>query len=180
MNFPIVEYEVYNPLKNETLKKLNLSFCEGIKIEISYPFNLNDDIDKYDPNSNYYNDICSKTKSENGTDIILTDRRNEFIENNMSLCENNCLFIEYDNINKKVKCSCNVKPLLSFDFIELDKDILMKNFLDINKIKKIAITKCYKIVFNKKNIISNYGSFILITIFILFIICLIIFYSKSL
>ena len=180
MNFPIVEYEVYNPLKNETLKKLNLSFCEGIKIEISYPFNLNDDIDKYDPNSNYYNDICSKTKSENGTDIILTDRRNEFIENNMSLCDNNCLFIEYDNINKKVKCSCNVKPLLSFDFIELDKDILMKNFLDINKITNIAITKCYKIVFNKKNIISNYGSFILITIFILFIICLIIFYSKSL
>ena len=98
----------------------------------------------------------------------------------MSLCENNCLFIEYDNINKKVKCSCNVKPLLSFDFIELDKDILMKNFLDINKITNIAITKCYKIVFNKKNIISNYGSFIIITIFILFIICLIIFYSKSL
>ena len=103
MNFPIIEYEVYYPLKNETLEKLNLSFCEGMKIEISYPINLNEDIDKHNPNSNYYNDICSKAKSENGTDIILTDRRNEFIENNMSLCENNCLIIEYDIIHKKVK-----------------------------------------------------------------------------
>ena len=180
MNFPIIEYEVYFPLKNETLEKLNLSFCEGIKIEISYPINLNDDFDKYDPKSKYYNDICSNAKSEDGTDITLTDRRNEFLENNMSLCENNCIFIEYDNINKKVKCSCNVKPLLSFDFIELDKDILMKNFLDINKITNIEIIKCYKNVFNKKNIISNYGSLIIVFIFILFIICLIIFYSKSL
>ena len=147
--FPIIEYEVYYPLKNDVLEKLNLSFCEGMKIEISYPINLNEDIDKYNPNCNYYNDICSKAKSENGTDIILTDRRNEFIENNMSLCENNCLFIEYDNIHKKVKCSCNVKPLLSLDFIALDKDILMNNFLDINKITNLEIVKCYKIVFIK-------------------------------
>ena len=177
--YPIIEYEVFYPINEGKMEKLNLSICQGNKIELSIPIILNDNIEKYNPNSNYYNDICSKSESENGIDIILNDRRNEYINNNMSLCENNCIFIEYNNINKKAKCSCNVKPILSLDFIELDKDILMNNFLDINKITNIEIMKCYKIVFNK-NIINNYGSFILIFIFIFFLVCLFIFYFKSL
>ena len=39
------------------------------------------------PKSDYYNDICSSTTSECGTDISLKDRKNEFINNIMSLCE---------------------------------------------------------------------------------------------
>ena len=34
--------------------------------------------------------ICSKATSESGTDISLKDRRNEYVYNNMSLCEENC------------------------------------------------------------------------------------------
>ena len=34
--------------------------------------------------------MCYSYKTEDNTDIILKDRRNEFIDNNMSLCENNC------------------------------------------------------------------------------------------
>ena len=58
-------------------------------------------MDKYNPKSSYYNDICSKATSESGTDIPLKDRMNEFVENNMTLCEENCDLIDYDKIREK-------------------------------------------------------------------------------
>ena len=69
---------------------LNLTHCEGIDIIIFIPIIINDTIDKHNPKSGYYNDICYKATSENNTDITLNDRRDEFINNNMSICEKNC------------------------------------------------------------------------------------------
>ena len=90
---PIVEYEVYDP---KTFQKLNLSICNN-KIEVSYPIIIDEDeIDKYNISSDYYNDKCFPTKYGKGVDMILTDRKDEFINNNYSLCENNCEFSGYD------------------------------------------------------------------------------------
>ena len=158
---------------------LNLSFCEGTNIELSIPIDINGTFDIYNPKSNYYNNICSKATSENNTDIPLNDRKNEFIKNNLSLCEENCELIGYNNTNKKAKCSCNVKTDVSLDRIELDKNLL-KNFLSIKKIMNIEIIKCFKIIFNINNIKNNYGFIFIFFIFILYLICLIIFYCKSL
>ena len=103
MKIPKIEYEVYYISNNNIyLKKLNLSLCKNEKIEISIPVKINDNIDKYNPKSGYYNDICYKTTSEYGTDIILKDRRNEFVENNMILCEGNCELIDYNYTIEKV------------------------------------------------------------------------------
>ena len=98
----------------------------------------------------------------------------------MSLCEDNCELVDYDNDKKRVKCSCKTKALFSLDNIELDNKEFIKNFLDIKKITNIEIVKCYKIVINKNNIKNNYGFFIISFIFILYFICIIIFYWKSL
>jgi len=179
-NYPLIEYEVFYPINNGKIKILNLSFCEGTDIEISIPIIINDTLDKYNPKSDYYNDICSKATSKFNTDITVYDRRYEFIKNNMSLCEDNCELIDYDDNNKKAKCSCKVKTSLSLDDIELDNKEFIKNFLDIKKITNIEIVKCYKIVFNINNIKNNYGFFIFLFIFILYFICVIIFYWKSL
>ena len=104
MKIPKLEYEVYYPLNNSNiLEKLNLSLCKDTKIEISIKVKINDIIDKYNPSSNYYNDICYKTTSESGTDIPLKTRRNEFIDNNMTLCEENCDLIEYNYNKEKAK-----------------------------------------------------------------------------
>ena len=46
---------------------------------------------------------------QSGTDILLNDRQNEFNNNNMSLCEKNCKYAEYNNDNKKAICRCGVK-----------------------------------------------------------------------
>ena len=98
MKIPKIEYEVYYPLENNSnLTKLNLGYCKNTKIEFSIPVKINDTLDKYNPKSNYYNDICTPITSSFGTDITLDDRRIEFINNNMSLCEENC---ELKNENK--------------------------------------------------------------------------------
>ena len=179
MKIPKIEYEVYYPLNNTELIILNLSICENSKIDISIPIILDDNLDKYNPKSEYYNNICSKTTSESGTDISLKDRKNNFIDNNMTLCEENCEFIDYNNINKKVKCSCDVKikfPLV--EEIRFDKNKLYKSFTDIKNIINIKIIKCYKNVFKKESLIRNYGFFIFISIFVLYFICLFLFYFK--
>ena len=179
MKIPKIEYEVYYPLNNTELIILNLSICENSKIDISIPIILDDNLDKYNPKSEYYNNICSKTTSESGTDISLKDRKNNFIDNNMTLCEENCEFIDYNNINKKVKCSCDVK--IKFPLIEeiiFDKNKLYKSFTDIKNIINIKIIKCYKNVFKIESLIRNYGFFIFISIFVLYFICLFLFYFK--
>ena len=141
---------------------------------------INESMDKYNPKSDYYNNICSKATSKNNTDIILNDRRNEFIKNNMSLCEENCELIGYDYNKKKSKCSCKIKTSLSLDENKLDINNILKNFIDIKKITNIEIVKCYKIVFNLKNMKNNLGFFIISFVIVLYFICLFIFYCKSL
>ena len=178
-NYPLIEYEVFYPLTDGKIELLNLSLCDGVDIELSIPITINGTIDKYNPKSDYYNDICSKVTSDNNTDIPLKDRRNEYINNNMSLCEENCELSDYDYTKKRAKCSCNTKTTLSLDTIQTESKNLLKNFIDIKKITNIEIVKCYKIVFKKNNIKNNYGFLIFILIFLLYFICLIVFYCKS-
>ena len=47
--------------------------------------------------------------SDNGLDEPLEDRRNDYKNNNLSICEENCDFTYYNSSTKKVKCSCFTK-----------------------------------------------------------------------
>ena len=93
--------------------------------------------------------------------------------------EENCDFKYYNYTNKKVTCSCAIKlSLSSIQNIKIDKEKLKKNFKDINNIANIKFLICYKIAFKKKNLLSNIGFYIMDFIFLLYIIFLILFYSK--
>ena len=181
MKIPKIEYEIYYPLNNGTnLAKLNLSYCKGTKIEISIKVKINDNIDKYNLSSDYYNDICSKATSENGTDILLKDRRNEFVDNNMSLCEENCDLINYDFNTEKAKCSCDIKLNIPSNYdIKFNKKEFLKSFIDFKNIFNFNIMKCYKTVFKIKSLLKNYGFFILFLIIILYFITLFLFLNIS-
>ena len=181
MNIPKTEYEVYYPFyNNETLYQLNLSYCQEKNIDIFFPITINDDIEKYDPNSNYYNDICSKTNSnDGGIDIPLSDRRKKFVNNNMTLCEENCNLIDYNDQKEKVKCSCPVKiEIPYFEDIQFDKEKFYKSFIDIKTFSNLNIVKCYKNVLVLKYLKKNYGFYFYIILFALYIICFILFYAK--
>ena len=180
MKIPKIEYGLYYPLYGKELIPLNISKCEGKNVDIFIPVSISDDIDKHNTSSDYYNNKCTKAKSEKGTDISLEDRKNEFVNKNMTLCEEDCSLVEYNTTTKKAKCSCKIKlnlPLV--ENIKFDKSKLFEQFTDISKIINIQIWKCYKSVFKGKGLLKNYGFYFYLTMIILFIICFIIFYSKS-
>ena len=179
MKIPKLEYEIYYPLNNDNeLIKLNLSYCRDTKIDISISVKIDGQLDKYNSSSDYYNNICYKTTSESGTDISLNDRRNEFVNNNLSLCEENCELIDYDYIKEKVKCSCDIKTSISsYDDIKFDKNDFFKSFIDIKNIMNINILKCYKTVLKIKDLKKNYGFFSWLCYYFLFY-CIVFFYYQ--
>ena len=180
---PIIFYEVYFPFNDNNMTQLDLKFCEEEKIEVSIPVSIEEDLEKYYSTSDYYNDICSTTTSKSGTDISIKDRRDEFINNNMSLCEGKCKLIDYDYKTEKAKCSCDIKrniPILSDDILIIkNRDDLLKSFTDINNIVNINLMKCYYIVLTTKSLKNNYGSYIILFIILLYLICLILFYINN-
>ena len=138
-SIPVVIYEVYHPITKE---KLNLNYCQGIKIDISYPVNVNEnELFKYNQSSEYYSDICWTYTTQSRTDISIKDRQEEFI-NNMSLCEEDCDYNYYDKDTKKVLCQCFIKiniPIISE--IKVDKEKLKKKFVEINNIINLNVMK---------------------------------------
>ena len=166
---PIIEYEVYN---SKTKEQIELNACKNIKINLSIPVTIDENnIFQYNSSHEYYNDICYPY-SKNNADIILKDRRDEYINNNLSLCEKDCEYNNYDYNIKKVSCQCFTKikiPLLSE--IAINKDKLERNFIDIKSISNIEILKCVKEAFDKKRLILNLG-FLIMSIIILIILIL--------
>ncbi len=156
------EYSVYYPLNGSKLVNLNLSMCEKFKIQVLIPLLIDSkDIDKYNPNSDYYRDICYKSSNNKGTDITLDDRKNEYLENNMNACEETCDFVDYDNIYKKAICSCDVKKNMSKPSeVNIDKVELMKKFINIKNLVNLKVMKCYKIFLSKSGIIKNCAFYI--------------------
>lgn len=61
---------------------------------------------------------------KNKTYIILKDRRNEYLNNNLSLGESNCEYEGYDINTKKAKCECVIK--IEFPFLSKSEIIINK------------------------------------------------------
>ena len=176
---PIIEYEVYN---SENKKKLELDICKDLKINITIPIENIDEnnLYKYNISSDYYNDICFSYTTDFNTDITLSDRKKEFNDYNMSVCEKNCEFIGYNNTKKKVTCQCYIKnEFLSVNEILKNKGQIIQKFLEFKRIMNIIIIKCYKKVFCKEGLINNIGSYILLIIIFLTIILAIAFVVKG-
>ena len=180
LKIPIIEYEIFYPLYNDELILLDLSICQNDKIDVIIPVKINDTIDKYNPRSGYYNDMCYKHTSQYGTNVSLNDRREEFVNNNMTLCEESCEFVDYDYTNEKVICSCEIKINLPFfKDIKFDKNKFYESFTNIKNLVNLNLFKCNKEVFNKNSIKKNIGFFIFIFVFGLYFICLGLFMWKS-
>ena len=177
-NIPIIDYEVYNP---RTKNKINLNLCKNEQIDIIHPVTIDEnEIFKYNPESEFYNDICYAYTTIYKTDIILNDRRKEFLENNLTLCENNCKFNGYNSELNSVKCKCNIKEdlilMLNSNF---DIQNLKYNFADIKNLVNIKVMKCYYMLFTIEGINNNLANYILIIIIFLYTVFSIIFCIKG-
>ena len=174
----VVEYEIYHPI---TKQPLNLNYCKNSHIQILLPVSINEnEIDKYNPSSDYYNDICYPSTSESGTDIILKDRQKEYVNNNLSLCESGCTFSRYDSNTKKAICICNIKlKITDIKNLKIDKNVFFDGFKNFKNLINISVLKCYKLLFTKKGFLYNIANYILIPIIIYNIISSIVFYLKG-
>jgi len=169
--------EVYEPINNT---KLDLRLCDNRRFNFDFNVRIDEKhLFKYDRFSEYYNDKCFTYTSEKGTDVILIDRRKEFIYKNMSLCERNCDFKGYDMNSKNAKCECEIKAENYEENTETDTTIeeenFFSNFINITSITNIDVIKCYKNIFTKNGLIKNYGNYIMIIIMLIYIVSLIYF-----
>ena len=181
-----VQYKVYDPL---TKRELDLSICSNDKINIDIPMILvGESRDLYqnfsslgydilNTNDPFYNDICTTFSSSEYTDVILSDRRRAYYNENLILCEEGCEYSSYDLDNNLVRCKCYPKNDVEDDIkvIHFEKENL-SSFFDIKTYANIDVLKCHKLLFSKKGLTKNYGAYLLQLIILLYIIIMLIFY----
>jgi len=177
-SMPIIEYEVYSLINN---KSLDLNYCKDKKIEISFPVQIDENnLFKYNISDDYYTDKCYPYTTNFGTDIILNDRKKEYINNNMSLCESNCKYNGYNISQKRAIYSCPVKQKFTFySDINIDLNRFMNNFIDLKSTTNLYVLSCYKLLFSKDRLLYNKGNYVLLLIILIHIILLTYFIIKG-
>ena len=178
-----IQYEIYNPIK---LERLNLSICYDSKITINSKINLdestislynslmNSGYNLFDQNTPFYKDICSTYTSQNGTDMTLTDRRNEFFFNsaNFSLCQTGCELKEFNSFTKYIKCDCQpqideIEALLGSSEEKFIMEMVKDSIFTTIKNSNLLILKCSKLVLDTSTLFKNYGRILMTVVIIL-------------
>ena len=181
MRIPKIEFDIYFKFSKKYLEKLNLTICENIKISFYLPVSISEDLDKLNISSGYFNDKCYPTTSEFGTDMTLKDRKEDFIKNNKTVCQENCDFSEYLSSIQKAKCLCKVEESSShFDLMKINITRIYQSFKDYKNIINLNILVCYKRLFCKSGLSENVASYILIAIIAFHFISIFVFYLKEL
>ena len=177
---PLIKYEIFHP---RTKELLDMKYCKDYTIKMNIPVTIDEDeIFKYDPSSDFYNDKCFPYTSDHNTDMTLYDRKNEFNKNNLSLCTIGCEFDGYNKETKKAICECQVETnltLSSFFQSIINNEEIIQKFIDIKQTSNLGVIECYKLLFKKEGLINNIGSYILIVIIFIFIISCFIFFFKD-
>ena len=179
-----IQYEIYEPYE---YKMLNLSLCDEVKIEINNPIKLNNNTislyqslnnfgyNLFDSGDKFYNDICSIYTTNEGTDIILNDRKKYIFSNNgnINICQSRCIFDSYNLYTRKAKCNCDIQTNEIDTNITEEKflmKILVSNFMDPISNSNFRVLQCYKLVLNFNHLFKNIGRIIMSIIYILYII----------
>jgi len=184
-----VQYEIYDPI-NKT--QLNLSICEATTIDLYIPIALSEETQKlyddlsgqgydlFNENDSFYQDLCATYTSQNGTDVLLSDRQSDFYNSNETTCQANCHYSDYLSNSQYLKCECGVTDE-NIDTEEPQKFtgiVIFTSFYNVLKYSNIGVLKCYKLVFSLNSLTNNYGSIIIIIYFSIYFICLIVFTFK--
>ena len=193
--FNDIDFKIYLN-KGKELDKLYA--CYDTPISVSTPI-INEDIinygyavyfheqgyDIYNLNSSFYNDLCTSI-SLNNSDMILKDRLEYIFPSNLtSFCPDNCIINETDIKNKRINCICDIyfsakNKAKSDELNILGLKINKQKLLDSLSLKTLnfGILKCFKVL-TKDNLIHNIGNYVLLFLILIYIIGIIIFYTKG-
>ena len=164
LRIPIIEYKVFLADKSESKKDIDLSSCNKIKFYYLIPGKIDEENEYlHDPYNEYNSELCYQYTTDNNTDIILYDRRKYFNDNNMSLCETNCKYVEYNE--GIIKCECEIKTDFNkfLTYTEKDYENLIYKFKN-NKINEynFGVVKCFQMLFSSEGFFGNYGSILFV------------------
>ena len=172
-----LQFEVYESF---TKKRLNLSVCQDKQINIYIPLILSEKLqnlynnlkdlgyDLFNINGIFYQDICTPYKSQNGTDVLLSDRIDHYYNNNETQCHSNCKFSDYSLETEILKCECNIISSTintEQNNQESGAKLIYKSFYEVLKFSNYKVLKCYKLAFNSIIFKNNTGNFIVISFF---------------
>ena len=187
-----IQYEVYHPI---TYEKLNLSICEDIKVTLTIPIEISDELaemiqniidqgyNPFDLNDKFYREICTPYNSENGTDVLLDDRE-EYIYStitNETQCPSGCSMSSYSLDSKYITCECNANDtgIVALDLNHISGQNILNSVLSTLKNSNYKVMRCYNLVFNFKIFCHNYGSIITLILFVIYVIFMIYYCCKD-
>ena len=177
-----VQYELY---ESNSKTFLDLKECSNSDAIINVPLDLESNLESlydilsnsgynlFDANDSFYNDICATFSTQNGTDILLYDRRMDMYQKtlNISLCQVGCKFLSYNSETKKAECDCPIQTNeieIDLSEIKFDSNKMVADFYETLKNSNFRVLKCYKLLYNLKVFLKNYGCMIMTVLFLLF------------
>ena len=135
-------------------------------------------IDLFDPYSDFLNDICFKFTSEKGTDVTMDSRLEDYYQN-ISFCDDyeNSHYLSY-NYSSRTE-TITYRCAFGYYKSEEDKsgylDIIDSELKSLVSVSNIKVITCYRKFLNLRDIIRNYGGMICILVFIIQLVCFLIF-----
>ena len=183
-------FSVYNPTTGEKIIFNDLCKSEpvtvnedlGNKIDnIDWFMDLADQgIDVFNPNSDFFTDLCYHYKSPiDGKDIPLKERFKLFFPN-VSLCEKGCSIKGINTTTNTSICECTLNNIINNNFLT-DNIFFQSTMAEIKTLiqdSNIEVLRCYKDLSKGEFYRTNYGSFIILGLLLIQIILTIIYYKK--
>ena len=135
-------------------------------------------IDIFNPENDFYTDLCFHFKSPiNGKDIPVKDRLKLFYPN-ITLCDEGC-FIKGVNLTTwKALCECTISNIVNSNIFG-NNFLIQSSLGEINDLltkTNIEVMKCYKDIVDKEMYKSNYGMFIILILMTMQIILVILYF----
>ena len=194
-NIPNTSFGFFNPDTGEKLNATkscsnkNVTMYGNVLPLVNDPLALqlleDQKIDIFDLTGDFYNDICFHFISPNGKDSTLQDRMKAFYPN-VTLCNEGCRNKGINLTTMEAECECIFQDLLNKNIFENDliKDNIIiqesvQDFVDLINNLNVEVLACYKDVFNYYYFIRNRCNFIIMSLFVLYTICIIFYYTIS-
>ena len=111
--------------------------------------------------------------------MTLYDRKNEFNNNNLSLCESKCTYKGYNSSSSKAICDCYIKSNMTYSRNNSNQKELLNKLENDKSNSNLDVTQCLNVFSSPEELKSNSGFFLLLFILATFIIIFIIFCIKG-
>ena len=186
-----ISIEIFHPQTGEKLDVLSICTDDNLVVNQNmYAFIdennknydilidlLDNDINIFDSNDDFYTDLCFYYLSPKKRDIPIKDRLTEFYPN-ITLCDSGCKNIGINLTSHVALCECKYSDILNNG--ALNNDFMEDTLVDLKKMveaSNIEVLKC--LIKAMKNFTKEVGGFIILGLFVCCAISVVLFYCRE-